>query len=387
MIEAVPDHRRCVVVGAGLLGLAAAWALGRREWEVVVLEAAGAPGHARAGSKGEARIFRLGYPQPHYVEMAVLARSLWRDLEAATGRHLLQVTGQMTLGEDATLRDIAAALTAAGAPVEDIDAATAALRFPGIAATGKVLFEPDSGVLAADECLQALHQDGRFEVQTGCLVTDLLQSPGSVTVSTAGGDTFEADVVVDCAGPAALGLLGVASGVRAEPSLPQVAYFTPRHHGDNTPPIFMEWGADMLYGLPVPDGGLHAGTYKVSRHVPGPELHAFDPTDPDPLEGDDPALLALLTAAVARLLPSLDPQPVATERCIYDNSADTDFVLDRVGRIVVGCGTSGHAFKFGPLLGQILADLAEGADPPVDLGRFALHRGDPQAAGPPPASR
>jgi sarcosine oxidase len=387
MIEAVPDHRRCVVVGAGLLGLAAAWALRRREWDVVVLEAAGAPGHARAGSKGEARIFRLGYPEPHYVEMAVLARSRWRDLEAATGRHLLHVTGQVTLGDDATLRDIAAALTAAGAPVEDIGAATAALRFPGIATTGTVLFEPDSGVLAADECLQALRQDGRFEVRTGCRVTDLRQSPGAVTVSTAGGDTFEADVVVDCAGPAALGLLGVATGVRAEPSLPQVAYFTARRQGDRTPPIFIEWGSDMLYGLPVSGAGPHAGTYKVSRHVPGPALHAFDPTDPDPFEGDDPALLALLTGAVARLLPSLDPQPVATERCVYDNTADTDFVLDRVGRIVVGCGTSGHAFKFGPLLGELLADLVEGADPPIDLGRFRLRRDRPRVAGPLPSPR
>jgi sarcosine oxidase len=383
--RAVPAHRRCVVVGAGLLGLAAAWALGRRQWDVVVLEAAGTHGHVRAGSKGGARIFRLGYPEPHYVEMAVRARSLWRDLEAATGRQLLHVTGQVTLGDEATLRAIAAALTAAGAPVEDIPAATAALRFPGVATTGTVLFERDSGVLAADECLQALRQDGRFEVRTGCRVTDLRQSPGSATVSTFDGETFEADVVVDCAGPAALGLLGVATGVRAEPSLPQVAYFTARRHAERTPPIFIEWGADMLYGLPVPGGGVHAGTYKVSRHVPGPALHAFEPTDPDPLEGDDPALLALLTGAVARLLPSLDPQPVATERCVYDNSTDTDFVLDRVGRIVVGCGTSGHAFKFGPLLGEILADLAEGADPVVDLARFALHRDEPQVTAAPPS--
>jgi sarcosine oxidase len=142
----------------------------------------------------------------------------------------------------------------------------------------------------------------------------------------------------------------------------------------------------MLYGLPVPDGGPHAGTYKVSHHTPGSAVHAFDPTDPAPLAGDDPALLALLQGAVARLLPSLNPQPVATERCVYDNSPDSDFVLDRVGRIVVGCGTSGHAFKFGPLLGELLADLAEGRDAPVDLSRFRLHRNGPPAAGPLPAS-
>ena len=65
---------------------------------------------------------------------------------------------------------------------------------------------------------------------------------------------------------------------------------------------------------------------------------------------------------------------MATERCVYDNSADTDFVLDRIGSVVVGCGTSGHGFKFGPLLGQVLADLAEGVPPPVDLSPFRIDR-------------
>ena len=85
-------------------------------------------------------------------------------------------------------------------------------------------------------------------------------------------------------------------------------------------------------------------------------------------------MLGLLTDAARRLLPALDPEPVATERCIYDNSADTDFVVDRVGDVVVGCGTSGHGFKFGPLLGELLADLADGIEPRVDLSPFRLDR-------------
>jgi sarcosine oxidase len=143
----------------------------------------------------------------------------------------------------------------------------------------------------------------------------------------------------------------------------------------------------MLYGLPVPGSGPLSGTYKVAHHTPGAAIHDFDPADPAPLAADDPRLLALLTDAVTRLLPSLDPQPVATERCVYDNSADSDFVLDRVGRIVVGCGTSGHGFKFGPLLGELMADLAEGEDPPVDLGRFGLGRDGPADDGPFQTSR
>ena len=381
MIGVMPDDRRCVVVGAGLLGLSVAWALTRRGWRVVVLEAAGTPGHARAGSKGDARIFRLGYPEPHYVEMALLARARWQDLEAATGRQLLHVTGQLTLGDEPALHAIAGALEAAGAPVEPVSAATAARRFPGVAAAGMVLLEPDSGVLAADECLRALRDAGGFELHTANRVTSLRPTPGSVSVGTADGTAIEADVVVACAGPATLGLLGPAA-VADMASLPQVAYFAARRGDDHALPVFIEWGDEMIYGLPVPVGGAHAGTYKVSHHTPGPALGPFDPTDPTPLAGDDPVLLARLTAAVERLLPSLDPRPVATERCVYDNAADGDFILDRVGRIVVGCGTSGHGFKFGPLLGELLADLAESVRPSVDLGRFSLRRAATPEYGP-----
>ena len=258
-------------------------------------------------------------------------------------------------------------------------------------ASGTVLYEPDSGVLVAGERRQALHHDGGFELRTGCKVVSLRQSADAATVEMADGSTLQADVVVDCAGPAALELLGTPSATTCSPPppLPQVAVLSPPHGSAVLPPpASIEWGDDMVYGLPVPDGGPHTGTYKVAHHTPGPALDSFDPTDPAPLAGDDPAHLALLTAAVARLLPTLHPQPLATERCVYDNSPDADFVLDRVGHVVVGCGTSGHAFKFGPLFGDILADLAEGMDLPVDLARFGLGRGPPAAEGPrPPPGR
>jgi len=373
------------VVGAGLLGLSSAWVLARRGWDVLVLEAAGAPGHERSGSKGDARIFRLGYPEAHDVEMALLARVRWRDLEAATGRELLRVTGQVTLGDEHTQHAIAAAMTAAGAPVEEISATEAAQRFPGLVQSGPVLFEPDSGVLAADDCLRALLQAGEFELRTGTPVTSLRQGSEAVAVEIAEGTSISAAVVVVCAGPRSLGLLGLDAPAGGGPSLPQVAYFAAR--GGDLPPVFIEWGNDMVYGLPVLGQGPHAGTYKVARHAPGPSLSPFDPADPAPLAGDDPAQLAQLTSAVARLLPTLDPEPVATERCVYDNSADADFVLARVGRVVVGCGTGGHAFKFGPLLGELLADLAENRRPAVDLARFGLHRGASPGGGRPAATR
>ncbi len=380
----------CVVVGAGLLGLSAAWALVRRGAAVVVLEAGEGMGHERSGSKGDARIFRLGYPQHHYVEMALRARHLWTELETCSGRTLLHATGQVTFGTG--IESIAAAMDSAGAPFEWLKAPEAASRFPGLDIAGPVLFEPDSGVLAADDCLRALRDCAGVEVRTGVRVTSLLQGDRQVSIHTAHGDELRADVVVDCAGPSALSLAATGTDraglVATAPSLPQVAYFrTADRENDATGlPVFIEWGPDMIYGLPVPATSVrspHARAYKVSHHTPGrPPLGPFDPSIGEPLAGDDAALVALLTSAVARLLPGLRPDPVATERCVYDNTGDSDFVIDRLGRIVVGCGTSGHGFKFGPLLGEMLADLAlgtgsprsHGGPTPVDLRLFALDR-------------
>ena len=82
-----------------------------------------------------------------------------------------------------------------------------------------------------------------------------------------------------------------------------------------------------------------------------------------------------MTVEGVRVQPGVAPEPVPTERCLYDNSPDGDFVVDRVGRIVIGSGTSGHGFKFAPLLGEMLADLATGVPHADELGRSDdLHR-------------
>jgi sarcosine oxidase len=375
----VVSTRRCFVIGAGLLGLSAAWSLSRRGWSVDVLEAAGTVGHPLSGSKGDARIFRLGYREPRYVEMAVAARARWRELEVIAGRTLLHETGQLSFGQTDEIDAVANALAHQGQSTERWTAAEAAAHFPGLSLGGSALFEPASGVLEADACLEAFRLAGAFDVATGCTVSGILSTPGGVVVHCSDGRVFDADVAVNCAGPHALALLGDArtAAVGAPPSLPQVAYFGPTASSgaDATHlPVFIEWSDAMVYGLPVLGSGAHAGTFKVSHHTPWPPLDGYDPGAPTVPGGqsDDPTLLAVLTDAVRRLLPGLDPKPVATERCVYDNSIDGDFVLDRVGNVVVGCGTSGHGFKFGPLLGEVLADLADGTTPPIDLRPFRL---------------
>jgi sarcosine oxidase len=351
-----------VVIGAGLLGLATASALSQRGVESVVLEA-DSPGHDQAGSKGSARIFRLGYPDPLYVQMAAHSLGLWHALEKASGQSLLTETGQVTFGPGA--EQVALALQTAGVPCHQLSASEVATRFPALRVDGPAFFEPSSGVLAADACLRALHACGSFTLRAGTRAIALDDDGSEVIVTCADGTRLGADVVVNCAGHQSIGLMGGLRCPSIRPATVQQVAYVATGSVDHDIPVFIEWSEDMVYGLPVPGCPL----FKVAQHLPGPPLESADD-----VQWDDPALLAVLTDAVERLLPQLDPTPVATERCLYDNTSDTDFVLDRVGRIVLGCGTSGHGFKFGPLLGEVLADLAMGTRPAFDLGRFVATR-------------
>jgi len=352
-----------VVVGAGLLGLACARALTRRGLTVVLLERAQV-GHDGGGSKGSCRIFRLGYDDPAWVSMAMRARDPWAELEDECGRPLLEPTPHLTFGYQ--LDDIRAAMSAAGAAHELLPAAEVAARFPGIATGGPALLEPESCVISADAALQALAA-AVPDIRAGVTATGIADDGRRVTVRTTSGPVTAGAAVV-CAGPWTGPLLaGSGIAVPSRPTMEQVGYLAAAAGPGQRLPIFICHGPPGPYGLPVPGAAL----YKIGFHHSGPV------TDPDRQEqGPDPGLSAELVSVARRYLPGLAPDLVRTERCVYDNSPDEDFIADRVGRIVIGSGTSGHGFKFGPLFGEWLADLATGRgdgppSPRFSLGRFA----------------
>ncbi|HEV8220837.1 MAG TPA: FAD-dependent oxidoreductase [Streptosporangiaceae bacterium] len=350
------------VVGAGLLGLATARALAARGRDVVTVEQA-TVGHPGGGSHGSCRIFRLGYPDPGYVTMAARSRQLWQDLEAESGRVILHPVPQLTFGPG--LAAVHHGMRAAGAPAELLTAREAAERFPGVAAGGQALLEPESCVIAADQALAALAAAGP-SVRTGFRVTEVRDDGREVTLRSADGEVLTAGSVVLCAGPWTAGLAARAGlRVPSAPTLEQVAYVAPADGAPPPMPIFIHQPEPAPYGLPVPGSGL----YKIGIHPSGP------PADLDRLTQDeDAALAARFREVAARFVPSHHAVAVRSERCVYDSTPDDDFVLDRSGRVVAGCGTSGHGFKFGPLLGGWLAGLALGEDPDPAPARFALSR-------------
>ncbi len=367
------------VVGAGLLGSATAWALATRGMRPVLLEQFGL-GHARGSSHGATRIFRLSYPDPGYVRLAVAARSAWARLQAAAGEELLITTGGLDAGPGAGA--CAAALDECGVAHSWLTAGQIRGRFPGIAVRPgeRMLYQPDAGVCLAGRTVAALQRLARqqgADIRAGCPVLAIEPDGSRALVRTAHGPV-SATVVVVTAGPWSGRLL--AGAVRQPPrlvvTLQRVRYFRPRDSGPAAWPTMIEWLSTGLAWYLVP---MHGGVpgVKVASHAPGP------PVDPahGPFTGPDPGRDDQAAAYVRARLPGLDPVPLAPETCLYTMTADEDFVLDREGPVVAGAGCSGHAFKFGPLLGDILAALALGEPPPADLTRFSLAR--PSLATPP----
>jgi len=328
-------HADVVIVGAGLLGLSTAYALrGRRE--VVVFERE-TVGNARAGSHGPTRVFRLGYADDRYVRMAQQARMLWETIEVEARVPLLFPTPQLTFGPAANA--VFDALKRADVPVGRLTVDEVAERFPAFSGHGDAVLEETSAVIAADTALDALRKgmdaELREHVAVRAVAADRVETDDGVV---------HARAVVVCGGPWTRALV---PSLPTHTTLEHLAYV--RTPVATALPIFIDHRQPTTYGLPTPG----SDRYKIALHHAGPTVNPDVPFLPDAL------VETQLRAAAARWLP--EAEIVEIDVCPYDNTVDEDFVIARVDGITVGAGTSGHAYKFGPLLGERLAALA---DPP-----------------------
>lgn len=338
---------RVTIIGAGVMGCATAHSLARRGFDVTLIEQFRV-GHKRGSSHGTSRIFRFSYPDARYVAMAMEALPLWRALEREADESLLVTTGGLDMGKD--LKEHATALRACGAPSELLRGSRAATRFPHLRFpdNADVLYQPDAGIVMADRAVAAFAAG--FNRARGLLLdetkaTALKPKAKSVEVVTTA-DPVTSDCVVVTGGAWASSLLADA-GIQLDtrPTRETVAYF--EYEG---PPLqtLVEWGAPSVYALPSPGHGL-----KVGEHVAGPT------TDPNEEGEVNRESVDRLQQWVASRYPGAAKSPFFTETCLYTNTRDEHFVLKTYGRVVVGSPCSGHGFKFAPLIGEQLADLAE----------------------------
>jgi len=377
---------RVIVVGLGAMGSGAAFQLARRGATVVGLETFG-PAHDRGSSHGESRIIRKAYfEDPAYVPLVLRAYQLWRELEASSGQRLLETTGGVMIGPpDGEM--VSGSLQSAlqwDLPHRILTAAELQAEFPVFhPAPDQVgLVEPDAGVLAPELAVLShlrLAASLGAELHFGEAVLGWEERQSSIVVGTETG-SYEADRLVLTAGAWSQGLLpGLEMPLQAERQV--MVWFAPtdiaRFTAPSCPIFLLDHGdGGHFYGVPTRDGR----TAKAARHHGG-ELTTAAGLRQEIEDGD----VGKVREGLAEMVPELAAAPLArASTCLYTNTPDLNFVIGlhpRSERVTVAAGFSGHGFKFSPLVGEILADLAVGAQTTLPIGVFSPARFGPHQSG------
>lgn len=366
------------IVGLGAMGTAALAALARRGARVIGIERF-VPGHDRGSSHGKTRIIRLGYMEhPSYVPLLRRTYELWRELEAASGRKLLHVTGIAEIGPpDGSL--VSSTLLASrthGLVHEVMEAGALVKRFPAFRLPrGYVaVLQPDGGFVEAEPAIaaqvtaaKAAGAELRFDAKVDAI------EHGVAGVRLAIGDErIDADQVIVSAGAWVKTLLPDLT-VPLRVTRQVLAWFQPAEPALFTPsrfPVFLlENRHGVHYGFPS-----HGDTtVKIAKHH-----HADEAVEPESYDRTvNAADEAMIRAAIADHLPAANGALAAAKTCLYTVTPDGDFILDRMPgapNVLVASPCSGHGFKFAPVIGEILADLALSGATRHDISSFRLAR-------------
>jgi len=348
-----------LVVGAGVNGAAIARELAGRGFKVTLAEQY-APGSVRSASGGDTRLLRAAHGEAAwYTALAVRARTLWLELQEETGTRIWEPTGLAWFArrDDGFEARSLPALAAAGVPHEWLAPAAAAQLFPSLAVDDlhAVLFEPEAGVLHARRATQLLAEDA--ERRGARRLAERISPEGAP----------EADVVVWACGawlPALFpGLVPVTVERRD-------VFFLGGDAAWAGTPGWVEYDAGFYGHGDV--GGLGV---KVAPDHPSPQV------EPDALERSPlPERERQARDYAARRFPALAGAPLLGARvCQYDLTPDTHFLVDRHPEReswwLVG-GGSGHGFKHGPALAELVADCIDGTRAPEPFHALGPRTGD-----------
>jgi monomeric sarcosine oxidase len=347
-----------VVIGGGVVGLAAAWHLQRLGCRAVTVVERFRVGHGRGGSHGSARMTRSTYTSAAYAGLMRHVRGEeWPRLEHAAGETLVRPAEVLFFGPDrATLGGYAAAVQAAGADVDRVPVADARRRFPALRFTddAEVLHDRSGGVIAAEATIRALHRlvvSAGGVVMEGARVLEIERAESVIRIVTDRG-VLQAQRVVIATGA---WLSDLVSAVRGEVTVvPQTVAYVRLGVPAATVPSWLHFGG--------PEEGIAYGLTEVGRDALKVGLHVTKGAGADP---DQPATASTahvqaLRARLARILAVPAEALLGCEPCLYTMTATEEFVIDHWPgdpRVAFAAACSGHGFKFAPLTGRLLAEL------------------------------
>jgi sarcosine oxidase len=370
-----------IVVGLGGMGSAAAYHLAARGQRVLGLERH-TPAHDKGSSHGGSRITRQSYfEDPAYVPLLLRSYELWERLAHDSGQDVITLTGGLFLGRPDSLT-VAGSLRAArewDLPHELLSGAEVSARFPtfSLAEDEVALYEAKAGFVRPEATVAAhiaLAASSGADLHFSEPVLSWESTAAGVRVTTARG-TYDAGRLVIAPGawaPQLLADLGVPITVERQimywfEPLRGVGPYTADKH-----PIYIHEDAEgtQIYGFPAIDGPDRGA--KVAFFRRGQEC------TPDTIDRQvHDAEIEAMRARVGQVLPGMPTRFLDAATCMYSNTADQHFVLAQHpahDNVTVACGFSGHGFKFVPVVGEVLADLATTGTTAHPIGLFDPRR-------------
>jgi sarcosine oxidase len=368
-----------IVAGVGGMGSATCWHLARRGQRVLGLERFDIP-HAMGSSHAVNRIIRLAYfEHPSYVPLLRRAYELWRETEQLYGEQLLYVTGYLDVGapDSKIIRGSLESCALHQIHHTVLDAAETNRRYPGyrLPSDYVAIYQQDGGFVASERAIVAhtgLAQAAGADIRAREAILDWSPTAGGgVRVRTDRG-TYDAGRLVLSTG-AWIGDHVPALKTEAIPERQVLGWFQPRDPAKYRLGVF-PCGYSMTplgntYQFPV----WHVPGFKVGIYNHLKEQGHADTLDRQPNRADE----ELLRAAVREYFPAADGPLMGLRACLFTNTRDEHFVLDRLPdtpQVIIASPCSGHGYKFASAIGEALADLATDTEPRADLALFALSR-------------
>jgi sarcosine oxidase len=368
-----------IVIGLGAMGSAACYHLAGRGARVLGLEKFDIP-HANGSSHGFSRMIRLAYREhPDYVPLVKSAFALWQDLEADSGQKLMHVTGGLYMGPVDGVY-VGGALGSAekyGLPFELLDRSALGRRYPQFHVPDNFvgMLEKNAGFIVPERAVavhagQALRRGAELHGQEPVLRWSADES--GVEVVTERG-SYHAAQLIFCGG-AWTDQLVRDLGVPLRVSRQVLGWVWPKK------PEEFELGRVPAWAMDNLDGSSHYGFpmipespgFKLAHNGTGPT------TDPNlvgrlPMPGDEATFRGVLQTR----MPDADGPLLSLRICLYTNTPDRFFIIDRHprhSRVVLAGGFSGHGFKFATVVGQVLADLSTRGKTEHNIGFLGLSR-------------
>lgn len=360
-----PNRFNTIVVGLGTMGSAAAYYLARRGKRVLGLERFDIP-HDQGSYQGYTRIIRMPYYEhPSYVMLIKRAYELWYEIEREAQTQLFYRTGSLDIGpaDSWVFKGALRSATEYELEHEVLTGLELAQRFPGYQLPHEImaLYQPDGGFLTPEECVisycfEALKHGAELHGREGVLHWEVLPGDEGVRVYTERA-IYEADSLVIAAGAWNDEMLDFLREL-AVPELQVLAWFQPERpelFTHETFPVF-NFLADegRYYGFPI-----HAVPgFKIGKYHHLEERGHPNEVRRDVLQEDE----ELLRDCVARYFPMAAGPLLTLKSCMFTNAPDGHFLIDLHPdhpQVSYASACSGHGFKFGSVIGEILADLAQ----------------------------